>query len=566
MDLSISGLASGFDWKSLVSQLVDVERAPERALSTQKDKINQQINAYTSVKTQLSTLRTAIKALKDASLFQSRTASSSDVLRATGTATTGAILGAYEFNITQMATTAVLRGGTDQGKKLSDTADVSSVVVMNAGFATSVTAGTFTVNGKAITIDSSTTLQGVFDQISTATGGTVTGSYDSTNDKIVLTGSSTVVLGSATDTSNFLGVARLSGNGTNQVTSSSSLGAVKRYGPMNQSNLTTPVTDGGTGAGLLKVNGVEISYNASTDSISDVLNRITNSTAGVVASYDPVNDRFSLTNKATGNVGISVEDTTGNFAAATGLATGTLTNGKDLLYTVNGGGELSSHTNTITDASSGVTGLSVTALSEGQFTITVGSDTDKIKTAIQDFVTKYNQFQSQVGTYTASSTDAKGKVTAGVLAGDQDASQLSSRLRSLMTSDISGLTASFSRLDSLGFASNGNDDSLSTSDTSKLDDLLANHLDDLEKLFTSTTNGLASKLDDFMEKTIGDNGTLVSHQNSLTATTKQIDTQISDQERQVLAYQATLTAQFVAMESAQAKINQQLAFLTKQFG
>jgi len=30
MELGLSGLASGFEWKSVVDQLVEVERAPQR--------------------------------------------------------------------------------------------------------------------------------------------------------------------------------------------------------------------------------------------------------------------------------------------------------------------------------------------------------------------------------------------------------------------------------------------------------------------------------------------------------------------------------------------------------
>ena len=34
MDLGVSGLASGFDWKTLVDQMIDVQRAPERTTET----------------------------------------------------------------------------------------------------------------------------------------------------------------------------------------------------------------------------------------------------------------------------------------------------------------------------------------------------------------------------------------------------------------------------------------------------------------------------------------------------------------------------------------------------
>ena len=71
-----------------------------------------------------------------------------------------------------------------------------------------------------------------------------------------------------------------------------------------------------------------------------VIKRINDSQAGVSASYDSANDRFLLTNKATGDLGMALEDVTGNFLAATGLSSGTLTRGNDLLYTVNGGGTI----------------------------------------------------------------------------------------------------------------------------------------------------------------------------------------------------------------------------------
>lgn len=61
--LAISGLASGFDWQSLVSQLVEVERAPETRLQNQQTTLQQQNNALTSIKTELSVLQNAVTVL-----------------------------------------------------------------------------------------------------------------------------------------------------------------------------------------------------------------------------------------------------------------------------------------------------------------------------------------------------------------------------------------------------------------------------------------------------------------------------------------------------------------------
>lgn len=567
MGLSVSGLASGFDWKSLVDQLIELERQPQVRLRTEQTGIGERNNAYGSIKTQLGVLQTRVNALKDTSLYTSRLATTGDSTVATAAAEAGAPLGAYTFSFSQLATAAALQGAADAGKAIADTDDVSAVVLSSAGFTTAPTAGTFTVNGKQVTIATSDTLQEVFDKISTATSGSVTGSYSAATDKITLASGGEVVLGSVTDTSNFLQVAKLNNNGTGTVSSSYSLGGVRLTGALSSANLETTISDGGAGAGEFKINGVSITFSTSADSVQTVLDRINNSTAGVTATYDTVNDRFLLTNQSTGDVGIALEDVTGNFLAATKLSGGSLQRGKNLLYTVNGGAQLVSQSNTATGASSGLAGLSVTALKEGaSATITVSSDTAKVKSAIEDFLAEYNAVQSMIDTQTASTTDSSGKVTAGTLAGELDAYNLASQLRQLAYSPVSGLTGVLTHLEALGIVSSGDDNSLTLEDSEKLDDALANNMSGIQALFADGTNGIAVQFGSYIDDTIGEEGTLVAKQSNLTKQSSDIDTQISDLERLVLATRERLTASFIAMETAQAKINQQLQFLQQRFG
>lgn len=54
--LSISGLASGMDWKSVVSQLAAAERSAETPWQTQQTSLTSQNSAYASIKTDLTTL------------------------------------------------------------------------------------------------------------------------------------------------------------------------------------------------------------------------------------------------------------------------------------------------------------------------------------------------------------------------------------------------------------------------------------------------------------------------------------------------------------------------------
>ncbi len=563
IDLGLSGLASGFDWRALVDRLVEVERAPQLRLFTEQQSIKTRKTAYDSVNTQLSVLQNRIEDLNDNDLYDARLGSSSDEDLASVSASAGAALGTYAFKITQLATAAARQGSSNIGSALSTTTDVSGVTLSSAPVATAITAGTFTVNGKQITVATTDLLQAVFDKISTATAGDVTGTYDPIEDRISLTsGGSEIVLGTATDTSNFLQAMRLSNNGDDVVTSSSSLSTARLSEALASSNLATAIDDGG-GAGLFKINGVEIGF-TSADSLSDVLERINDSDAGVTASYDSVNDRFLLTNKVTGDLGVALEDVSGNFLTATGLSSGTLQRGRDLLYTVNGGGQLSSHSNTISADSSGIEGLSVEALGiTDSVTITVSSDAEKISKAITDFVEAYNKAQSIIDTNTASTTDANGKVSAGTLAGESDAYTLSADLRRLITSTLASATGTIKRLESLGISGNGDNDQLKVSDPDQLNAALTDNLSEVKSLFMDENNGLAVTLAAFLERIVGDDGTLQTKQNNLDTQVQNLTDQISDQERQVQNNRAALIASFVAMETAQSNINSQLQYLSK---
>jgi flagellar hook-associated protein 2 len=445
---------------------------------------------------------------------------------------------------------------------------VSAVTLATAGFAATVQAGTFTVNGRQVAIATTDTLQQVFDKIAAATNNDVAASYDPNSDRITLAsvGGSEIVLGSATDTSNFLQVARLANNGTGTITSTSALGGIRLTAALDLANFATAVSDGGGGAGEFRINGVSIAFSADTDTVNDVIARINNSAAGVTASYDSLNDRFLLTSKATGDLGIALEDVTGNFLAAAGLSSGTLARGNDLTYSINGGDTLTSRSNTITADSSGIAGVSVTALKENStVTVTVNSDTSKVRTAITDFLEAYNAVQSYIDTQSASSTSPAGKVTAGLLANDSSAREISSSLRRTVFQAVAGLSETIDHLADLGIQTSGYDNKLTLSDSDRLDAVLANDLNSVKRFFSDATSGLAVQFDSYLTRTMGEGGILTSRQESLTRAASNIDDQIASMEKVLEAHKQQMIAAFTAMEEAQARINQQLAYLTNQF-
>ncbi len=567
IDLGVSGLASGFDWRALVDQLADVERAPQKRMLLDQQTIQDRRSAYSAISTQLSVLRNRVTDLTSSSLYDSRQARVSDTALASATVKDGAALGTYAFHVTQLATAAVRQGTSNIGARLASSSDVSGVTLSSAAFPVAIKAGTLTVNGEQITIATTDKLSEVFTKIADATGNDITASYNATTDRISLTSASNaeIVLGSATDTSNFFQAARLANNGTDTVTSSGTLGSVRTSAKLTEANLSTAISDGGAGAGKFKINGVEISF-ASTDTIAGVVKRINDSKAGVSASYDTANDRFLLTNKATGDIGMALEDVTGNFLSATGLSGGSLTRGRDLLYTVNGGGENASHSNTVTEDNSGITGLSVTVQDDADFTVTVGSDTGKIRKAITDFVDDYNRVQALIETNTASTTDAKGVVKAGTLASESDAFSIATDLRRLVMTSEGSLSGTFKRLESLGIDGNGNNNTLKVTSDAKLDEALATNLTDIREFFVNETDGFATKFDDYLESMVGDDGRMEEKENNLDLQIAELSTQMTTQERLVVDSRQRMIDQFVSMERAQLQINQQLQFLQKRFG
>jgi flagellar hook-associated protein 2 len=374
-------------------------------------------------------------------------------------------------------------------------------------------------------------------------------------------------VGSATDTSNFLSVARLSNNGTNELVSASSLGSITPANTLSSANFQTAVSDGGAGAGEFKINGVSIAFNASSDSVQNLMDRINASAAGVNISYDRVNDQFSLTNKVTGNLGVALEDVTGNFLAAAGLTSGaTFTAGNDALYTINGGSVLNSHSNTLTEETTGIEGLSIALLKTGTSTISLASDSSAIKGAIKSFIEDYNRAQSTIDSLTSSSTDSVGKVTRSTLAGDSDANEIASKLRAISFNQATGLTGTLNSLAKIGIDTTGTTDQLKLENEAALDNAIANNLSELKTLFNDPDKGIATKLKAYLEKTIGEDGSLIARQDALTKQSSEIDLQVTDLEKRVQANRLRLIDSFVRMETAQQSINQQLKFLQQRFG
>ncbi len=570
--IQLSGLASGFDWKSFVDQIVALERTPANRLESEISNNQLKLTALSGVESRLNDLRSAVDALNTDGVFDAQKAS------VTGTgwaasASSSTPAGTYSFSFTQKATAAALTGAANIGRPIATSSDVSGVTLASFGASTALTAGEFTVNGARVTVDLGESLEDLFDRISTATGGTVTASYDSVADGIKLSSSSSIVLGSATDTANFLTVARLNNGSapTTEITSGMALGTASSTSTLANARLSASITAvDGAGAGSFSINGVAISYNVNTDNLANIIKRINAAGAGVTAAFDPATDRMTLTNTSTGNTGIAVSEASGGLMDALGLTgAATLARGKNAEFRVNGGPVMSSLSNTLTEAAHGITGLSVTPATEGETqSVSISADTGGMRTKIDAFIARFNSLQSYIEDQSKVTTSTKGKVTASTLSDNREIQSWTSQLRNAVFQSVPGLSDTLSRLDHLGIDFSGTSATLQVKDSTKLEAALSSRPTEVSALFRQSSTGLMARMDGLLDSYIGNfggAGLLGGQKTRITTANTSLTQQIADIDRRMEQRRSALEASFVAMEAAQSTIKNMQAQLTNAF-
>jgi flagellar hook-associated protein 2 len=109
------GLVSGINSKDIIDQLMALESRPKSQLQARIDGVNQKKLAYTDLSTRLASLKLSGQSLKKISFFQGATTSSTNEDVLTATATSGAAIGAFSFQVARLVTTqqSVSRGYAD---------------------------------------------------------------------------------------------------------------------------------------------------------------------------------------------------------------------------------------------------------------------------------------------------------------------------------------------------------------------------------------------------------------------------------------------------------------------
>jgi flagellar hook-associated protein 2 len=194
--------------------------------------------------------------------------------------------------------------------------------------------------------------------------------------------------------------------------------------------------------------------------------------------------------------------------------------------------------------------------------VSVTSDRDAVKTAIQDFATAYNALTKAISDQTK--YDAASK-TGGPLQGDSAATGLQRQLRSLLGAG-SEASATFQRLSDVGLTLQ-RDGTLSVN-ASKLDTATSN-LGELQKAFAASDadpakDGFARRYADLAQQVLGVDGSLTTRTEGLRSRLTQNSESQQALEDRVERFRARLVAQYTAMDGNLSKLNALSSYVTQQ--
>lgn len=601
MPVTMSGM-SGFDFGALADALMQLERAPLSTLQIKKEDLQSRKAMWGEISSALKKVRDAAEVLgKPKSLSLTKATSARDTQLGISASNTAA-LGTYQVTVHQLATTTRVTSGFATQLGLSRPASLDQPLnSAAAGLGGGYTSGYLTINGTRVAVNldpadpdnptANDTVQDVLDRINSQVAG-VTASYDADSDRIVLTSASPLVVGAPDDTSNFLMKAGLTNapdtlDGGDHVRSGTRrLGRLDPNAPLASASLATALS----GAGSFEINGETISYDASTDSLNDVLNRINRQVPGVSASYDAQADKIVLSSKTTGSLGITRGDTTGNFLAAAGLldsggdsqaATQLGQNAAYQIAGLNNGAMIYSTTNTVDDAIAGVTLTLREAAPDSPIEVTVARDSSDLKAKLQAFVSAYNEAINLVSTRLTEEPLANASTQAtrrpGLLRGDTMLSNIRNALTASIVNTIGGLPGDFNRLGNLGVSISSTDYKTGTLsfDEARFDKTVnANYQQAYDILFrdedgdgimdageTGAIPRMLAALDKLIDPTTQDFGGVVAPRGTIANRSATLDREIQglDQKSAQLELQFALReqvmrAKFLAAETALSQL------------
>lgn len=299
-----------------------------------------------------------------------------------------------------------------------------------------------------------------------------------------------------------------------------------------------------------------ISVDAGNNTLSGIRDAINAAGAGVTASI--VNDGSSngyhlmlkSDNTGTSNA-VTLTDSSGTLAFTEKQAA------QDAQVKINGL-DITSASNSISSAVSGVTFNLAQAQAGKTVNISVSQDTGGFSSAVKSLVDKYNAVVDAVAQ--VSSYDAANK-QAGPLLSDSSIRSAVQRVRNLMGEAVSGLSGSVTRPQDIGITTQR--DGKLAFDTTKFNKAVSADKSGAISLFASDT-GLSNKLDKALGGILDKGGILDARSSGIQKTIAGIGKERDALNTRMAAYQDRLLKQYNSMDSLVARLNSTGAAFSQQ--
>lgn len=446
--ISFQGLVSGLNTDQIIQAMLAPQQQEITNLRNQQAGIVQRETMYSTIQANLTALQSAINSLASTtnSVFDGRTATSSNTNLATASASSGALPGQYSFTVNSLAQAQEIASqGFDSGNSL----------ITQGIFQFQVGSGTT----NSVTIDNTNdTLQGLANAINKANAGVtasivndgsssqgyhllLTSNDSGTANAITITNNLAASSGSTMRpefNANYIGAAVTTSNwsGTSTPTSNSGSG---NYTSSGNDTYTFTVTNGGT---VGTTNGITLSYTDSSGANKGTMT-LNSGDAGVLkAVAQGIQVQFNTGTLVTGNT-FSIKGFNPNVQSATDASIS--------LGSGSGAMTVTSPTNQIDNVFNGITLNLVGANPSQPVTVTVSNNTQAETTAINNFVNAYN---SVIGFINQNDTYDSQTQTAGILLGDFQSSTILNSLGEAATSAVAGVKSAANNLAEIGITMN----------------------------------------------------------------------------------------------------------------
>ncbi|MGH2684480.1 MAG: flagellar filament capping protein FliD [Actinomycetota bacterium] len=621
------GLMSGLDTTAIIKALMSAEAAPKARLELRQATYDKRVDAWGSISTALSSLRTAGNDLLTPQKFNLFKATSSDTTIATATASSSAAPGSFSFRVAALAashqvmsqgfasTTSLVGAGTfTVGEGIAQlgltnvqasstlTSGAHTLKVVQASGATTSASMTGTAVTVPVTIDPSTrridiTVNGVARQAQIATGTYNTLSSLATAVQTAIGSDVTVT---AVNGALEINTVATGPTASLQVTGGNALAKV------GWSVMASPSTGTATSGAVLELDGVQTTINpvagqsytinGTTGSLTVTIGSLVVGEATVYAAQtDSTTTLAGLATKLQ-SAGLSAQalDTGSGTATPANLVVSSSTTGTKNALTVdtgslsgftsgfstlraaadaqltlgNGGLTITRSSNTITDVLPGVTLQLTKADATKDVTVVVDHDADAIIDKVKAFVSALNSAIGGMKTHTkAGQVSASGELeegaTAGVLWGDGNARRLQKLLADGMWYTGAG---TIDRASDLGIEVER--DGTYTLDEAKLREKLASDFDGtvafLGEDTAAGTDGLFGTMVSIIDTALASDGLIDS-------ATEAAQRQSDDAGDRIAAFDVRLDLmetryrrQFAAMETLIGRLKNQSNWLASQ--